>query len=986
MGQELSLKHFFINMTKDTMSPEQVAREIVEAQGLASKKQVVDKIGKQLSPRETYSLAKELKDLTLLERRKDANNALLSARAISYLGKLTQQKTVVATGLRIQGVVYVAAFSKYSQALKLYAEAATVCREVDDRLGLALIDMNRIVAEHSIGETRSAINRGLLAEEILMEFGCWREAATLNGNLAILYGTIRQNARALERIKKARQLHIENQGDYRSNAFLPGLDNNLAMAYRNLGRYEESIAISRKTIKELHKLDAPGMLARAKHTLGETLFFVGQFYEGVILHFEAQQGYTKEGRLRDALIADLSLCDGLLGLGSYQEVIETCLKIERQLDDVELTDIEVADLHLKRAHAHMKIGQLDKAALDYEIAHQLYKQSAHGVGELESLSQLARLKYQQHGFEDSLGLIQSCLAEINVNEHPIEYVTVSLVASEIALQSSHITTAEKYAVQALNASQFHNSPELLFRTQHLLGKSAFAQENYESALEHYDNAIVQLELINNSIIGFHRSNFLHDRESVYEDTVKVCLILKRVDRALAYAEQAKSRTLLDLFLNRELPSIQVRNRNDRQLIEELHVLRQESDRLYRELEVGHLDSLLPQTDRYNTTSTICKRIEQLLEQLLIRNVHYSNDIRFWKPLTAPPQQHLDKDTLILEYFAVENQLLLFVVSKESIECQQLEIDLATINQLHLYLKTNFSAVQKTGLGSLWLSNAKAVLSKLHSALIAPIAPKLQTFCRLLIVPHNSLHNLPFHALFDGNNYLIEKHDIAYLPVSSFLTLHRPHPRSHDKALIIGYSYDGALPYAPKEAEKVAEMLEGDQYLESDATRNNFTESADLYDLIYFATHSVFREENSMFSGLALADGWLTVFDIAQLRLNASLVVLNTCNSGVAKIGNGDELNAIAHTFLAVGASTVVSTLWPILDAELTVPKISKGDNGEVKLQVWEQQRAEAKQDMHPFYWAPYIVISTTFSELSANVNHHKAQPNVSSTSPTRIGG
>ena len=80
----------------------------------------------------------------------------------------------------------------------------------------------------------------------------------------------------------------------------------------------------------------------------------------------------------------------------------------------------------------------------------------------------------------------------------------------------------------------------------------------------------------------------------------------------------------------------------------------------------------------------------------------------------------------------------------------------------------------------------------------------------------------------------------------------------------------------------------------------------FYRVLHLATHADFRPDNPLFSGLALADGWLTTLDIFNLRLDASLVTLSACQTGRSVIGGGDELLGLMRSFLAAGAASLVT--------------------------------------------------------------------------------
>ena len=140
----------------------------------------------------------------------------------------------------------------------------------------------------------------------------------------------------------------------------------------------------------------------------------------------------------------------------------------------------------------------------------------------------------------------------------------------------------------------------------------------------------------------------------------------------------------------------------------------------------------------------------------------------WQVRTEPIQSYLPPGTVLLEYFIVHRQLIAFVVTAESVITIRLPGEIAPIQQLLQRLWLNLGTVPRsapTQAASLE-NNARALLADLYRRLIAPLADKLSGYSRVIIVPHGPLHYLPFHALYDGKSYLLQRHEISYLPAAA----------------------------------------------------------------------------------------------------------------------------------------------------------------------------------------------------------------------------
>src|SRR5581483_4924439 len=98
-----------------------------------------------------------------------------------------------------------------------------------------------------------------------------------------------------------------------------------------------------------------------------------------------------------------------------------------------------------------------------------------------------------------------------------------------------------------------------------------------------------------------------------------------------------------------------------------------------------------------------------------------------------------------------------------------------------------------------------------------------------------------------------------------------------------------------------------------ATRAALQRRAGQFDLLHLAAHGVFRADNPAFSTIKLADGWLSVADLAEVSRGASLVTLSACETGRNALEAGDELVGLTRAVLGGGAASVLASLWTVHD-------------------------------------------------------------------------
>jgi CHAT domain-containing protein len=253
------------------------------------------------------------------------------------------------------------------------------------------------------------------------------------------------------------------------------------------------------------------------------------------------------------------------------------------------------------------------------------------------------------------------------------------------------------------------------------------------------------------------------------------------------------------------------------------------------------------------------------------------------------------------------------------------------------------------------------LRELEDALIAPIRHRLRRAAHLVIVPHDVLHFLPFHALLDRDRYLIDQFSISYAPSSSVYRLCWTKPaRTTGGALIMGVP-DASTPFIVDEVRGIASVLPDPHvFLGAEATVGQLQTHGEGSRFVHIATHGLFRSDNPMFSSIRLGDGPLSVYDLYELRLSAELVTLSGCGTGLSVVVGGDEQLGLVRGLLYAGARSVLLTLWDAYDsstADFMKGFYARLQNGWTKAQAAQEGMRDLRAEYpHPFYWAPFALI------------------------------
>ena len=334
--------------------------------------------------------------------------------------------------------------------------------------------------------------------------------------------------------------------------------------------------------------------------------------------------------------------------------------------------------------------------------------------------------------------------------------------------------------------------------------------------------------------------------------------------------------------------------------------------------------------------------------------------------------------------------------------------------------------------------------ELYQGLLAPFEAKLAGVDHLIAVPNGTIANLPLSLLVmeapsEGDYvqaaWLVRRLAVSNVPSPrAFLSLraerqnHAPAPRGFLGIANPAYAGSGgaagakalsalavscreqgpispdllrALPPLPETAHEVqtigARLGNGNATILSGANANEAelrSQALDQYAVIYFATHGILPGEIHCAGepGLALSppahanstasDGLLTASEIAQLKLNADLVVLSACNT--AESGNtygGGALEGLADSFFAAGARAVLASHWQVPSGateHLMIGVFDRtGRGGSDLAQALRQSQLaliSAPATAHPFNWAAFTIIGDGETMAPANIQSAKAGP------------
>src|SRR2546423_4880970 len=550
------------------------------------------------------------------------------------------------------------------------------------------------------------------------------------------------------------------------------------------------------------------------------------------------------------------------------------------------------------------------------------------------LASVVRLQQAELYFAD--GNLEASLREARhvadafAEQEALPYLArAALLQARIAANLGDTTSAEYLCHQALDIAQGQDLLDLEYRCDYLLGQIAEHHDNLEEATSYYDRAMKGIDIVQSHLVMDERSSFLEDKGGVYKRAVILALKRGSYEQALVYVEKAKSRVLGDYLRNNIDIRMRAGDKAGEAILEDLSRLREEqawfSSIVYEaeneanlsDTAVMRIRAIGPKNAR-KEMQVRERRIEHLLEQMQLRLAGdlVSRQRSSWtNSIVTTLWPKLDQGTAMLEYYIAEQDLYIFQLTREGIDVHVAQGAIPKLGRLHALWRVNLDlAAQAAGAPDPAQSfagleeNSLGLLQKLYDLLLRPVSHVLASCEHLIVVPYGMLHYLPFHCLYDGTQYIVERLNISYLPAAALWEICRQRGERVETrkarlsdSLVLGISDSGRLQFAVQEAEVVASQLGARPMLDNAATASLLWQYGARSPIVHIAAHGLFRLDAPNFSHIKLADRQLSTIEVFNLDLPCcSLVTLSACETGRAVVGGVDEVIGLGRGFLYAG--------------------------------------------------------------------------------------
>jgi CHAT domain-containing protein len=477
------------------------------------------------------------------------------------------------------------------------------------------------------------------------------------------------------------------------------------------------------------------------------------------------------------------------------------------------------------------------------------------------------------------------------------------------------------------------------------------------------------------------------------------------EQAFAFAEQNKSILLIEALKGQQARALG--DLPDSLALLESSLQRQQENLLKRKVLAKTKEEKTSIATESNQLNFKINRFVTSLENQYpqYHSLKYNNSTATVKEV----QTLLDPQTLLLEYFILEDSTYLFTISKDQIDIITIPHSKTKLNEYINGLRVSLSDYDLIDESPreaylLYTKSAKWLYEELVQK-----ALKNKKVKDIIIVTDGALGHIPFEVFltkpapekginYKALDYLVKDYNISYSYSASLWKENLKQSASslqlfpNQQVLAFAGSYPkpqhslfslraesicnirGALedlPAAAKEVKALSKMFHGQFLIGAEASEATFKKLAPEYSVIHLAMHGVSNEVAPILSSLAFSedyqtieDNFLQAYEIAQLSLKANLVVLSACETGYGKFQQGEGVISLARSFMYAGVPSLVVSLWQVNDQATAIimrlfyQNLAKGMSKSMALRTAKLSYLDLFEGVavHPALWSAFIQV------------------------------
>lgn len=887
------------------------------------------------------------------------------------LAERIQDQAGLCDALLNVGIVYDIK-GEHQEAISYFSQSLKLAELLDDKKRIAKSLMDSGIAYHGLGDWDQELAHYSKAQVVAESIPDNEIIAKTSSNLGEFYRVIGNLDKSMEHFQKAAQAfeagHVpENRGTDTSG--LAKAWRGIGVVYLAQGNYSMAMEYFQRSLKALEQSDDQSFLVVLMNDVGQVYEFQEDYPHA--LHYYRRGLALSEKRGLPANTAQFLQDIGIVeeATGQYKAASD--------------------DLHKSLAECEKENNKENAASVWMDLG---------GLEGSQGHTQAAIEAWQK-------GLSLSESAGVPQN--------VGIAASEIALlyiQEGKLEEALAFSERGIKVASQLNSKEALWKAKHSAGLALQGLGRTEQARQSFLDAISTVELLRTQVAGGEeqKQSFFSARLAPYYGLVELLDAQKKPDEALAYAERAKGRALLDVLQSGKVQITKAMNPVESEKEEKL------------QFELVSLNKQLEQESGEDKPDA--GRLSELKGRIETAHLQYGDFLTSlyathpalqvqrgqMQPVTLDEAARLlpDSKSAFVEFVVADDKTLLYVITRDDVDGEiSPHLKSYSVNIAAEALKKKAELFRQQ-LGRRDLA-FRALSHALYRLLLRPAREELAGKNVLMIVPDGPLWDLPFQALLqDNNRYLLEDCAVSYAPSLTVLremmrVRQNDQPASPERQTatllamadpVLGketlarassqYRGDkpGPLPDAQREALALRGLYGNDKsevYIGAEAGEDRFKAEAGKFRVLHLATHGIFNDASPMYSHILLSrgqpdskeDGLLEAWEIMQMDLKADLAVLSACETGRGHVSAGEGMIGLTWAFFVAGVPTTVVSQWKVESASTAKlmlafhrmlragdPHASPAFATAKALQRAEVQLLHSQEYAHPFYWAGFVLV------------------------------
>ena len=622
---------------------------------------------------------------------------------------------------------------------------------------------------------------------------------------------------------------------------------------------------------------------------------------------------------------------------------------------------------------------------------------------------LANCFVQNKEFEKAIIQFENALkiAKKTFGEHDREVAKIYNQIAEVYAQTNQSEKGLIYYQKSLRVllpkyhpkTVFENPKATYFYPENTLKEALdgrallFVQQNhFNNALKNYELAFKVEDELRASFLS-QNAKLIQQQENRNrsENCINLCYKLYQktnnidwIEKAFQFAEQSKSIVLLEA---KEFAFLKSTIKNDPLFIIEKNLLFKKAQ-LNKSITIeelkGEKAALNLLADLTNKRAAVFSELQLLKQKIETKypTLKIQNDSLI--TLKYVEEKLLQNNEQLIEFFDGKENIYVFSISKG----KPTKLDKITKNDNFKEQITKFLNLFSDSRGTTLQNNIKEYTSlgyQLYKKLFKTTLNK-----KLIIVSDGLFSFLPFDALitkktsitnFEKLPYLIKKNSISYAYSASIL-IHETEVVKTTEDNFIGFfpifknnHRDlSELNYTKQEAKSIEKIRDGKFLLNSNASKKTFEKLAKDYSIIHLSTHATAGDYYAP-PAIEFYDKTLYLPEIYGYNLNADLLVLSACETGLGTLRKGEGAMSLARGFSYAGVRNLLVSLWKVNDKSTKELMTSfyenyrKSGNKSEALHTskltYINNKTISTNKKSPYYWASFVYIG----EVTSNQNN-----------------